>query len=234
MLGLLLLLASTLLSGSEDVNSILQRQTQDMLDASTTGALSVWDKYLDADLIYTDEEGNVMSKSETLHSIKPIREGLSVTIKLADFKVARKGEIAVTSHLDDEHEKYHGHDLYCQYRTTDTWMKIGGQRKLISSQVLALRTDPPSMQLTQQQINEYTGRYSLNPTITYEIRNKAGALEGERTGGKPEPLLAEVGDMLFVPGKPHIRKLFLRGPDGRITGFVDRREAWDLLWTRIQ
>ena len=44
---------------------------------------------------------------------------------------------------------------------------------------------------------------------------------------------AEVADVLFVPGKPRYRKVFLRGSDGRITGFAERREAWDLKWTRM-
>ena len=38
--------------------------------------------------------------------------------------------------------------------------------------------------------------------------------------------------MLFVPGQPRYRYVFLRGPDGRITGFAQRREAWDIVWTR--
>jgi hypothetical protein len=216
------------------VNSVLRRQTQELLVASTTGSSTVWDKYLDADLLYTDEQGDVMSKSQVLHEIKPLPDGVSVAINLIDFTVTRKGPLAITSHLDDEHENYHGHALHCQYRTTDTWLRIGDQWKLIGSQVLALRTDPPSIPLTPQHMDEYTGRYRLSSTVTYEIRNKAGALEGERTGSKPESLLAEVADMLFVPGKPRVRKIFLRDPEGRITGFVDRREAWDLTWTRIQ
>jgi hypothetical protein len=232
-LGLVLFVSRSSL-GSDNLSSILRRQTQEMLDASTPGTSPVWDKYLDAGLLYTDEQGDVMSKSQVLREIKPLPEGVSVTIKAIDFRVSRKGSLAITSHLDDEHESYHGHDLHCQYRTTDTWLKVGDQWKLIGSHVLALRADPPSVQLTHQQGDEYTGRYRLSPTVIYEIRNKEGALEGERTGGAAEPLLAEVADMLFVPGKPRIRKVFLRGADGRITGFVDRREAWDLTWTRVQ
>jgi hypothetical protein len=72
----------------------------------------------------------------------------------------------------------------------------------------------------------------LTPTITYEIRLKDGRLEGQQTGRKTEPLKAEVADVLFVPGKPRYRKIFQRGSDGRITGFAERREAWDLNWTR--
>lgn len=54
----------------------------------------------------------------------------------------------------------------------------------------------------------------------------------ERTGRKPERLQAEVADYFFVAGDPRIRKVFLRDPNGQITGFVERRESWDILWRR--
>ena len=103
----------------------------------------------------------------------------------------------------------------------------------MASQVLALRTDPPAIPLNSRQMEEYTGRYALTPAIVYEIRNSEGVLQGQRAEGKPETLQAEVPDMLFVSGKPRYRKVFLRGPDGRITGFAERRESWDLVWKRL-
>lgn len=39
-------------------------------------------------------------------------------------------------------------------------------------------------------------------------------------------------DLRFVPGRPRYRCVFLRGADGKITGFVQRREAWNLIWKR--
>jgi hypothetical protein len=36
----------------------------------------------------------------------------------------------------------------------------------------------------------------------------------------------------FVPGRPRYRYVFLRGAGGKITGFAQRREAWDLVWKR--
>ncbi|HEX7842382.1 MAG TPA: hypothetical protein VF469_33145 [Kofleriaceae bacterium] len=38
--------------------------------------------------------------------------------------------------------------------------------------------------------------------------------------------------MLFVPGQPRSRKIFHRDAAGRITGFADRHEARDVVWTR--
>jgi hypothetical protein len=80
--------------------------------------------------------------------------------------------------------------------------------------------------------DQYCGRYALTPEIAYEIRCKSDSFEGQQTGRKAEELLAEAPDVLFVTGKPRYRYVFLRGPDGKITGLAQRREAWDIVWTR--
>jgi Domain of unknown function (DUF4440)/Domain of unknown function (DUF3471) len=215
---------------AEDVAAVLQRQTQEMVDAITDGKAAVWDRYLDPQAIYTTEDGTLQTKAQMVEGIKPLPEGVSGDIKVTDFKAAVHGQAAVASYVLDEHETYHGHKLHCQYRTTDTWLKTPAGWRLIAAQVLALRTDPPAIPFTSRQMEEYVGRYSLTPTITYEIRRQGDGLEGQQSGRKAEALKLEAPDVLFVPGKTRYRKIFQRGPDGRITGFAERREAWDLNW----
>lgn len=79
----------------------------------------------------------------------------------------------------------------------------------------------------------YVGHFTLSPEIAYDIRLKDGKLEGQRGGRAAESLMAEAPDVFFVPGSPRYRKIFKRDAAGRITGFVERREAWDLVWTRV-
>ena len=217
---------------SENVAAVLQRQTQELLDAITTGSAAVWQRYLDEKAAYTAEDGTVSTKAQMVEQTKPLPAGVSGNIKVTDFKATMHGPVAVATYVSDEHEDYHGHKLHCQYRSTDTWLRTSAGWRLIAGQVLALRTDPPAIRLTPRQREEYSGRYSLTPAITYEIRQKDGRLEGQQTGRKAETLEAEAPDVLFVPGKPRYRKVFLRGPDGRIQGFAERREAWDIEWSR--
>jgi hypothetical protein len=47
-------------------------------------------------------------------------------------------------------------------------------------------------------------------------------------------LKVELADCLFVPGQPRLRKVFQRDANGRVTGFVERRESWDIAWRRVQ
>jgi ketosteroid isomerase-like protein len=231
------LLALTLLlrtaPAAESVSEILQRQTQELFDAIPAGAAAVWTRYLDDDTRYTDEAGQVSSKAALISQMKPFPKEITGAIQVTGFVVKVHGPVAIATHLDDERETYYGHELHCQYRTTDTWLKTEAGWRLIAGQVLALRTDPPAAAFTAGQIREYTGRYILAPSKIYEIRAKNGALEGQETGRVPEVLRAELPDLLFVPGKPRYRKLFLRDSSGRITGFAERREAWDLVWKRL-
>jgi uncharacterized protein DUF4440 len=216
-----------------DDGAVLRRQTQELMDAVTYGKAAVWERLLDEKARYTDEEGNVSTKAQMVAQTKPLPAGVSGTIAVTDFVATLHGDVAVTTWVADEHESYHGHELHCRYRTTDTWKRTPDGWRLIGSQVLALRTDPPAMPLPAARRAEYCGRYALTPEIAYEIRCGGDELEGQQTGRKAEELKAEAPDVLFVPGKPRYRKIFERGADGKITGFAERREAWDLVWKRV-
>lgn len=220
-------------TGAEGVSDVLHKQTQELFDAIPTGSATVWKRYLDDNASYTDETGAVQSKQQMITQLKPFPKEISGSVKVTDFKVTLHGPVAIATHLDDEHETYYGQNLHSQYRSTDTWLKTAAGWRLIAAQVLALRSDPPPSSLSVQQMHEYVGRYALTPSKIYEIRSTNGRLEGRETGREPETLLAELPDLLFVPGKPRYRKVILRDSRGQITGFAERREAWDLVWKRV-
>ena len=223
---------ATRASAAENVPEILHRQTQELLDAISTGSAAVWDRYLDGDLRYVDEGGKVLTKKQMVEGTKPLPEGVSGTIVVKEFEAAVHGSVAVATYVNDENEDFHGHKLHCQYRTTDTWLNTAKGWRLIAAQVLAVRADPPEVPLAASLRAEYCGRYALAPAIAYEIRCNGDGLEGQQTGRKPEDLRAEAPDVLFVPGRPRYRYVFLRDAGGKITGFAQRREAWDLVWKR--
>ncbi len=216
----------------ESIPEILKRQTQELVDAITHGDTAVWERYLDEKVRYVDESGTVMTKKQMVEGTKPLPEGVSGSIKVIDFDAAVHGNVAVATYVDDEDEVYHGHKLHCQYRTTDTWLNTAKGWRLIAAQVLAIRTDPPAVALPAALRAEYCGRYALTPSIAYEIRCNGDALEGQQSGRKAEELRAEAPDVLFVPGKPRYRYVVLRDAGGKVMGFAQRREAWDLVWKR--
>ncbi|MFY9552741.1 MAG: nuclear transport factor 2 family protein [Thermoanaerobaculia bacterium] len=217
----------------ENVPDLLRRQTDELVDAISSGSAAVWDRYLDPEARYIDESGEVQTKKQLIEGIRALPEGVSGSIQIQDFDVLVHGDVAVATYVDDENEVFHGHKLHCQYRTTDTWTKTPEGWRLIAGQVVALRTDPPAVPIASALREQYCGQYALTPAITYEIRCQGDTLEGRQTGRKPETLRAEAPDVLFVPGKPRFRYMFLRDAGGKITGFAQRREAWDLVWERV-
>jgi hypothetical protein len=84
---------------SESVPDILRRQTQELIDAITTGSAAVWDRYLDEDLRYVDESGTVMTKKQMVEGTKPLPEGVSGSIKVTGFDAVVHGNVAVATYV---------------------------------------------------------------------------------------------------------------------------------------
>jgi hypothetical protein len=218
---------------AEEITTILHRQTQELLDAVTAGDSTVWDRYLDANATYADEAGKVNTKGEIVSGIKPLPKGITGQLALTAFKVHTHGATAVATYVIDETETYFGQTIYAKYLNTDTWQRMPNGWRLIAVQTNALRSDPPAISLSQAKLAEYAGTYSLTPEITYTIRVEGDSLVGQRSGRPPQSLKAELPDLFFVSGQPRLRKVFQRGADGRVTGFVERRETWDVAWKRL-
>ncbi len=233
LLGALTLASASALAQNNDVARVLQQQTQELLNAVSSGDARVWDRYLDANVIYLAEDGTRKTKAALLKEITPLPTGISGSISVTAFEVRLHGDTAVTTHNDLESEDYFGHPLKAEYRTTDTWIRTPQGWKLVASQVHAQLIDPPALQLPSARLDEYSGVYRLNADIGYTIRKEGNRLIGERSGRPAQTLSVEAADVMFVAGQPRSRKIFLRGADGRITGFVDRREGRDIPWTRV-
>jgi len=211
---------------------MLEKKTQALFDAIGAGDASRWRADLDEHVLFTTEEGEVLDKQKLVDQIRPLPPGVQGQIRVQDFKAVVRGGIAVTSYIADEDETFHGQKLHCQYRSTDTWVKSGDGWKLLAAQILALRTDPPAIQLEASRRAEICGRYRLGD-LEYEIRCVGDGLEGQQQGRSARPLQFEAPDVLFSPGQPRYRRIIQRDAQGRVTGFLERREAWDLSWKRV-
>ncbi|HXC54609.1 MAG TPA: nuclear transport factor 2 family protein [Rhizomicrobium sp.] len=233
LIAVALALAATPAPAAEDVSTLLKRQTQELFDAVSAGDAGVWDRYLDADAVVADENGVVTDKKDTVAQVTPLPTGISGTITVTDWHAHIHGGVAVTSFVSDEHEDFHGQKLHALYLTTTTWLQEPDGWKVAGQQTLALQQDPPALQLPAATLDGYVGRYRAAPDLVYEIARTGDALSGGTVGGKAAPLAAELRDVLFAPGQPRTRKIFMRDATGRVTGFVSRREGRDVVWTKI-
>ncbi|MFL5292171.1 MAG: DUF4440 domain-containing protein [Myxococcales bacterium] len=230
--ALLLAAAASANPAADRLAAKLERQTQALLDALVSGDKTVWDDLLASDIVYGSEDGAVKDKAKLLSEVAPLPKRITAAIKVTKFRLRPHGHTAIVSWVAEETEGYHGQTIHAAYQEIDTWMSFPTGWKLVAAQVLALRTDPPEVSLAAAELDGYVGVYRLTPEITYEIRREGNHLVGERKRRAAAPLKAEARDVFFVPGDNRIRKIFQRGADGRVTGFVERRESWDIHWKR--
>lgn len=213
-------------------DAILKAQTQELMDAVSTGDVKVWDKYVDPRIIYVSEDGTVETKQSLMKQIAPLPPGISGKITTIDFAIQYFGDTAVVKHVADEAEDYFGHAIHAQYITCATWRHGASGWKLVGQEIFATLIDPPSISLPADQLDEYTGTYELTKDITYAISREGDHLLGSRNGKPPQVLRVEARDVLFIPGQPRSRKVFLRDASGRIDRLADRREGRDIVWRR--
>lgn len=217
---------------SDPTVELLRAKDQALLDAIAPGDRKVWGRALAADAVYVDESGTIITRSEFLEQLVPLPPGASGTLQIVSYSAQISGDLAAVIHTDDEQENFHGQMLHSRYLTTETWRRDQGEWKLHMAHTVALLNDPPAISLPRSVLEEYVGRYTAAADLAYRIEWDGKQLVGGREGGAMKPLAVEVRDVLFSPGQPRIRKIFQRDDAGHVTGFVDRRESWDLLWRR--
>ena len=211
---------------------VLRAKDQALLDAIAPGDRKVWAEALAPDAVYVDENGVIMSRTEYLKQLDPLPAGASGSLRIASYSAHIAGDLATVIHTDDEEENYHGQMLHAQYLMTETWRRDAGSWKLYMVHVWAVLKDPPAFELPAAMLAEYAGRYSGGDDLVYVVQWDGKQLTGGRPGRPPSSLKVEIRDVLFVSGQPRVRKIFQRDKDGKIMGFVDRREGEDLVWHR--
>jgi hypothetical protein len=207
---------------------------QAMSDAIASGNVAVWDKYLDPNVIFAEEDDTYKGKADMLKEIVPLPKGLSGIIRVELLSYHEEDGIAVALFRQNETEHYFGQTIYANYLSSTTWRKRPDGWKLIASQVLAEKIDPPAITLPAKRLVQYVGKYQLKDSAaTYSLQLVDGQLIGTRDARKPAIWNAEVSDVFFLNGDPRIRKIFQRDASGNIIGFIERRESWDIVWLKI-
>jgi ketosteroid isomerase-like protein len=219
-------------AAADDTAATLKRATQAMMDALAPGNAAVWARYTDPELLFVTEDNEVKNRAQVLADLKPLPAGYFAWITVEEFQCRILGGIAISTYLVDEHESIEGQLLHAFYRNTDTWRRTPEGWRLLASQEFAIQQDPPRASGTEH-LTDYEGTYALSATTRQNIHSEADHLAVERSGRPAQLLLRESGDVFFTAGHPRTRRVFLRGADGQVSGFADRREGIDLVWTRL-
>ena len=170
-----------------------------------------------------------------LEELRPLPKSVWGKLRVTKFCAVVHGSTAVTNYVADEDKGYFGQTIHARYLATDTWLQSPDGWRLVATQVTALRDDPPAITLPASKLDDYVGVYTpLTPEVTYAIRRSSDGLTGERTGQQTRTTQGR-GRGLSVRSRPTAASQDLqRDGAGRVTGFVERRETWDIVWRRRQ
>src|SRR5262245_19934764 len=105
--------------------AVLQRQTQELLDAIVPGDRGPWTRYLDDEIVYSAEDGSRKSKKQLVDEIRPFPKDIGGTIRITGFRTIVRPLTAVATYVLEEEEHYFGQTIHARYMSTDTWIQKG-------------------------------------------------------------------------------------------------------------
>ena len=218
---------------ADDVAKRIERQSQEFSDASASGDAKTIAKYLDDRVIFMNETGEISDKKSIVDSTTPTPATIKRKLTQSEFKVEVNGDVAVTSFTDNLDQTIFGQTQKIKYRSTEVWKKEGNDWKMISSQTMTSPDDPKTVTLPTTTLDEYVGTYQAGSDYTFKITRTGDELTGAVNDGKAFPIKAELRDVLVTPGQPTLRRIIQRDENGKVIGFISRREGHDLILKRV-
>ena len=214
-------------SPDQDLAAELRRRDVALLNAVHRGDRKLWESSTTPDFLYI-EDGEITPRAELL---KELEEDGSAPLIIRTFSVHRIGDTATVLHQDDVPARPLRDTANSHFLMAETWQRLDGQWKLRLETIYRLRVDPPAILLSPAQIDQLVGTYTSG-SRTLTIRREGTRILAGRSGEPAVEWKAETRDVLFLPSESRSRKIFERNAAGDVTGFEDRDEASQVLWTR--
>jgi Domain of unknown function (DUF4440) len=208
----------------------LHELTQAFSDAGQRGDGLAMLKMLDPDVIFFNETGDKASRADMAAATAPPAGTPIRTIKTTDWNCKIYGDVAVTSFIDVVDP---GNPGEMRFRSVETWRKAGVVWTMIGSETLTLQQDPEIVVLDAKALDEYTGSYEATGTMKFIFARKGADLLASLNGGAETAQKAQARDIFFTPGHGTTPKVFQRGNDGKITGFIYLRGKNSILFKRV-
>ena len=231
------LMAMVLLAGifsvsafAQDSCGFLHQQTQAFSDAGQRGDGAAMAKMLDPDVIFFNETGDKATRTDLAGATPPAAGASIRTITTSDWDCKVHGDVAVTSFIDVLEQ---GNPSELRFRSVETWRKEGAVWKMIGSETLSLQQDPDPVMLDGKALDEYAGTYEAGASMKFTFARKGDELVASLNGGVGTAQKAQVRDIFFTPGHGATPKVFQRGDNGKITGFIYLRGKNSIVFKRV-
>ena len=215
---------------AQDGCDFLHTQTQAFSDAGQRGDGAAMANMLDRDVIFFNETGEKASRADMAGATPPAAGTAIRKITTTDWDCKMYGDVAVTSFIDAVEQ---GHPNEMNFRSVETWRKIGAAWKMIGSETLTLQQDPDSVMLDIKALDEYAGSYEAGAGMKFSFVRRGEELVASLNRGAETPQKAQARDIFFTPGHGATPKVFQRADNGKIIGFIYLRGKNSIVFKRI-
>jgi hypothetical protein len=205
---------------------------QQLMDAVATGDTATWNKRLNKHFFIVTEDGSRLERPDFMATMHPLPKGFSGHIKVVNPKVDFAGNTVIINYVADEYEFVYDQKLHTTYSTMDTWLHMGTDWQMVASQVFEVPQLPAPFHVPTDRLNQYTGIYQLQDTVTCAITLKNDTLYIQKKGRTKEALLAETESVFFRNSDTRGRKIFINDEHGAAL-MLERRNGQDLVWKRV-
>jgi len=215
---------------AQDSCEFLLKRTQAFSDAGQRGDGAAMANMLDPDVIFFNETGEKATRADMAGATPPAAGAPILTIATTDWSCKIYGDVAVTSFIDVLEQGKPGE---MKYRSVETWRKEGSAWKMIGSETLTLQQDPDPVVLDGKAMDEYAGSYEGGANMKFTFAHKGHDLVASLNGSAETAQKAQARDIFFTPGHGSTPKVFQRGNDGKITGFIYLRGKNSIVFKRV-
>jgi Domain of unknown function (DUF4440) len=215
---------------AQDGCDFLLKRTQAFSDAGQRGDGAAMALMLDAGVIFFNETGEKATRADMAAATPPAAGTPIRSITTTDWDCSMYGDVAVTSFIDVLEQ---GRPTELKFRSVETWRKAGSVWKMIGSETLTLQQDPDSVVLDSASLDEYAGSYAGGTNMKFTLSHQGGELVASLNGGAETTQKAQARDIFFTPGHGTTPKVFQRGHDGKITGFIYLRGRSSIVFRRV-
>ena len=229
-LALGIVFASPAFAGTDaEVQGKLVALTQELMDALIPGNAAAWQRILADDAIIVDEFGRTQDKKDAVASVHPFPKGFSGSIEIRDTTVRVHGDSAVLKGEMLEKEGVFDQNLVVRYIFANTFVRRGGEWKLVAAIDVTLPTEPPKLAVAGIVPGDYAGTFSYGPGRAWSVAAENGQLYYTTKAGGPRTSLDAIGKDVFMSGGDERNLVIFRRDDaGRVVELIERRKFNDL------
>jgi Domain of unknown function (DUF3471)/Domain of unknown function (DUF4440) len=220
-------------TATERQNELVQL-AQRRFTAFLEGDKTTYEQLVAQDAVFAYSNGRTLNYVEAVSELTPLAKAGTYSFHYEDVRFRDFGDSALLVYRllfrgpPGVGGDYEGVESDTFTRLNNVWKLIAVHGTTIPyPKRVSITVDP-------RLLDEYVGRYESEPGVYYEITREGDQLMGQRNGFQKVPWLAESSDIFYVTSDPTASRVFMRGPDGRVSKLARVDVQGDTEWRRVK